>query len=190
MTKTQARHYFIARAKDVQRIMEDGSPWGFLCAAAFLDVLAKLVAGRDLKRPGYKNFVRNFLSETNPRYQTFTYMNGRQDLPDQIYHVFRCGIIHSFSLVPDQQTLQNSGRVRSIVLCHKKESRKKRLPHLSNYSSGVTRDAVVFVAEDFSRDLRKVVSLIFSQHGKQIEPSINRNIRDWLSKYPPISGGF
>ena len=190
MTKTQARHYFIARAKDVQKIMKDGSPWGFLCAAAFLDVLAKLVAGRDLKKTGYKSFVRDFLSKIDPRYQTFTYINGKHDLPDQIYHVFRCGIIHSFSLVPDQQAIQNGGRVRSIALCHKKESRKKRLPHLSNYSSGATRDAAVFVAEDFSRDLRKVVSLIFSQDAKQIEPSINRNIRGWLCQHPPISGGF
>jgi hypothetical protein len=143
-----------------------------------------------LKRKGYKNFVNKFLSNINRNYQTFTYGNGKQDLPDQLYHVFRCGVIHSFSLVPDQQAIQNGGRIRSIVLCHKKESRRKNLPHLSNYSSNAIPDAAVFVAEDFSRDLRKVVSLIFSQSARQIEPSINKNIRSWLSRHPPISGGF
>lgn len=190
MNKKQIEQYYKARAKELQRILEDGSPWGFVCAAAYLDCLSKLVAGQDNKRKGYKDFVRNYLAKINPSYASFAYKNGSKDLPEQLYHVFRCGIVHQFSLVPDQQSLNSGGRSRSIVLCRRKESKRKNLPHLSQYSSGTISDAAVFVAEDFGKDLESVVSLIFSSQAKAIEPQIARNIKDWVKKHPPIAGGF
>jgi hypothetical protein len=190
MKKKDIEKYFKARAKDVQRILKDGSPWGFLCAAAFLDCLSKLVAGKDNKRKGYKEFVRDYLGKINPTYRSFQYRSGFTDLPEQLYHVFRCGIVHSFSLVPDQQSQKNGGRPRSIVLCHRKESQKKNLPHLSQYSSAKITDAAVFVAEDFGKDLKKVVKLIFSSQAKAIDPQITNKMKSWVKQQPPIMGGF
>lgn len=177
MKKKQIEQYFKARVKEVQRILEDVSPWGFVCAAAFLDCLSKLVAGQDNKRGGYKDFVKDYLAKINPSYASFKYKSGAKDLPEQLYHVFRCGIVHQFSLVPDQQSLNSGGRLRSIVLCHRKESKRRNLPHLSQYSSGNISDAVVFVAEDFGKDLENVVKLIFSPQAKTINPHITQKWR-------------
>ena len=176
--------------KELQRILKDGSPWGFLCAAAFLDCLSKLVAGQDNKRKGYKDFVKDYLAKINPSYASFKYKSGTKDQPEQLYHVFRCGIVHQFSLVPDQQSLNSGGRLRSIVLCHRKESKRKNLPHLSQYSSGKISDATVFVAEDFGKDLKNAVKLIFSSRAKTIDPEITKKMKDWVKKHPPIIGGF
>jgi len=66
MDKKEIERYFKARVKEVQRILKDGPPWGFLCAAAFLDCLSKLVAGQDNKRKGYKDFVKDYLAKINP----------------------------------------------------------------------------------------------------------------------------
>ncbi len=170
--------------------MEGVSPWGFVCAAAFLDCLSKLVAGQDNKRKGYKDFVKDYLAKINPSYVTFKYKSGSKDLPEQLYHVFRCGIVHQFSLVPDRKSLNSGGRLRSIVLCHRKESKRKNLPHLSQYSSAKTPDAAVFVAEDFAKDLKRVVKLIFSSEAKTIDPEITEKMKDWVEKHPPIMGGF
>jgi hypothetical protein len=190
MKKKQIEHYFKARVKEVQHILEDVSPWGFVCAAAFLDCLSKLVAGQDNKRKGYKDFVKDYLAKINPSYATFKYKSGSKDLPEQLYHVFRCGIVHQFSLVPDQQSLNSGGQLRSIILCHRKESKRKNLPHLSQYSSAKISDAAVFVAEDFGKDLKKVVKLIFSSQAKTITPEITEKMKDWVKKHPPIMGGF
>jgi len=190
MNKKEIERYFKVRLKELQCILKDGSPWGFLCAAAFLDCLSKLVYGEDRKRKGYKDFIKNYLSKINPSYASFTYRNREKDLPEQLYHVFRCGIVHQFSLVPDPQSRRSGGRSQSIVLCHRKESKRRNLSHLSQYSSGEISDAAVLVAEDFCKDLKSVVKLIFSSQAKEIEPKITQNMKAWVKKYPPIKGGF
>jgi hypothetical protein len=190
MRKNQIEQYFKARAKEIQSILKDVSPWGFVCAAAFLDCLSKLVAGQDNKRNGYKDFVKNYLARINPSYASFQYESGSKDLPEQLYHVLRCGIVHQFSIVPDQQSLNSGGRLRSIVLCHRKESKRRNLPHLSSYSSEKISDAAVFVAEDFGRDLKDTVTFIFSSQAKAINPEITKKMKEWVKKYPPIMGGF
>jgi hypothetical protein len=190
MKKNEIEKYFKARAKEVQRILKDGTPWGFLCAAAFLDCLSKLVEGKDSKRKGYKDFVRNYLKTINSEYASFRFNSGKTDLPEQLYHIFRCGIVHSFSLIPDKQSQDNGGRPHSIVLCHQKEAKAKNISHLSNYSMGIITDSCLFVAEDFGKDLTKVVKLIFSSQAKGIDADITKKMKQWIKQQPPISGGF
>ena len=188
--KKEIERYFIARAIEVQRILKDGTPWGFVCAVAFLDCLSKLVAGRDNGSRLYKDFVRNYLKTINPKYASFRFISEDMDLPVQLYHVFRCGIVHSFSLIPDKRSLDQGGRPHSIRLCHQKEAKAKGISHLSNYSKGVTTDACLFVAEDFGKDLGRVVKLIFSSKAKGIDANITKKMKQWVRQHPPISGGF
>ena len=190
MRQKGLERYFKARAREVQRILKDGTPWGFLCAAAFLDCLSKLVAGKDNGSRGYKEFVQNYLKTINPKYASFRFISGDIDLPKQLYHVFRCGIVHSFSLIPDKRSLNRGGRPHSIRLCHKKEANAKNISHLSNYSKGITTDACLFVAEDFGKDLTRVVRLIFSSKAKGIDADITKKMKEWITQQPPISGGF
>ncbi len=176
------------RVNELEGICQNGTPWVFLCACAMLEYLAKIVNGADRKSKGYKDFIVDYLGRVRTEYKDFTYKNGNQDLPIQMYHVLRCGIIHSFSLIPDSTSVDQGGRDRPIVLCHKLESDRKGWSHLMQYSSDKINDAALFVAEEFVDDIARVVDLIFQKATK--DPVLKRNIESWLKKHPPIAGGF
>jgi hypothetical protein len=105
----------------------------------------------------YKNFIRDFLSQINSQYRDFIYtIGGKQDLPEQMYHILRCGIIHSNSLVPDTISLKNNGRTRSVLL----GQRRNGVKDFTKYDQNGF-DAVIFTVEDFAEDLEKVLERIF-----------------------------
>lgn len=183
-----ASNYFKERIHELSRVCADGTPWVFLSASAFLEYLSKLVNGEDKKHYGYKKFVEDYLSQVRPLYKDFVYKNGAQDLSIQMYHVLRCGIVHSFSLIPDAVARRAGGRDRSIVLCHAKERDEQRWTHLMRYSSPKVADAALFVAEDFVNDIGKVTDLIFQKAAN--DGILRGNIEKYSLAHPPIIGGF
>lgn len=182
---TSAEKYFLRRGEELICMSQGGDPWVFLCAGAFLDCLSRMICGKNLKREGYVRTIRTMMI---PEYDNFTYLSGDRDLPLQMWHILRCGIIHDFSLFPDEGHNPKKGRERSIVLCHQKESQEKELPHLSAYSEGVIFDAAVFVAEDFVEDVMDAVLKIFREAKE--DSGLRNNIECWLKKHPPIQAGF
>ena len=188
MDLEQANKYFIDRIEELRQSCCDGTPWVFLSASAMLDYLAKIVNGADKGSQGYKDFIGEYLGKVRAEYKDFTYRNGDQDLPIQMYHVLRCGIVHSFSLIPDQRARDQGGRNRPIVLCHKRESEAKGWSHLMQYSSEKISDAALFIVEEFVEDIARVVTLIFQEAAE--DSKLKQNIESWLQKHPPIMGGF
>ena len=195
MILDQAKNYFLDRIGELNQLSHDKNyvnPWIFVCASAFIDYLAKIVSGADRGRTGYKDFIKDYLSRINSNYKNFTYNDGKKDLPDQMYHVLRCGILHSFSFIPDSRSRRSGGRDRSIVLCHSDERDRKGWRHLmffppSGYTGPtIVTDAALFVAEDFIDDLEKVVNLIFADASTNATLSVN--IETWTSNHPPIMG--
>ena len=183
-TVSDIEPYFRARVKELKVLSQNGTPWEFLCMAVFIEYLSKLVYGRDRGQQGFKNFVIDYLAKINPKYQDFKYKNGNHDLNQQMYHILRCGIVHSFSLVPDDKSTKYGGRLRSIVIAHKKSGHL----HLAPYSSSDAPDAAIFISEDFANDIERVVDYIFTQSkpGSQL----TRNIEKWFNAQPPIKGGI
>jgi hypothetical protein len=98
------------------------NPWPFLCASALIEYLTKMVNGDGSGAEKYKQFVSTYLARVNPLYNSFTYIYGspspEQDLPRQMYHILRCGIVHSFSFIPDKQATDKGGRPRSVLIAH------------------------------------------------------------------------
>ncbi len=188
MNLNEASTYFRERVNELRRACADGTPWVFLCASAFIEYLSKLVNGEDKGRDGYKKFVKDYLSQANPLYRDFVFKNGQCDLDVQMYYVLRCGIVHSFSLIPDDRARKAHGRDRSIVLCHARERDEHGWKHLMPYPppeiKSTVNDAVLFVAEDFVDDIGKVTELILT------EANLQGNIEKWLDRHPPITGGF
>jgi hypothetical protein len=184
MNIDEAKKYFSDRIQELSRMCADGTPWVFVCTAAMIDYLSKLVNGEDKGGTGYKNFIRDYMAEVRQEYKTFTYADGNKDLPLQIYHVFRCGIFHSFSFIPDPQTRAKGGRDRSIVISH----RKSGLAHISKYSSTNAPDSCSFVAEDFVDDLARTIQKIFSM--AKADNVSKYNITQWLISHPPIMGNI
>lgn len=188
MDLNTASSYFKDRVNELRRACADTTPWVFLSASAFLEYLAKLVNGEDKKRDSYKKFIEDYLSQVRPLYKDFVYKSGKQDLPVQMYHVLRCGIVHSFSLIPDDDGRGSGGRDRSIVLCHAKERDERKLSHLMQYQSPKVTDAALFVAEDFVEDIGKVTALIFTKAASN--NTLRGNIERWVLAHPPIIDGF
>lgn len=205
-----AHSKFRERITDIKRFCSTGSPLVFVLASAYLDYLAKLSPGKDDHAKGYKDFITDWLSKVRPGYVSFRFRCGKADLPVQMYHVLRCGILHSFSLIPDEMARERGGRDRSIVLFHRKESQERDFSHLSNYadskaaafSSTVitsgsfshlsnptdseTPDAAVFVAEDFVEDIEKVMEMLFAE--AENNPELKASMETWLQQHPLITG--
>lgn len=171
------RSYCDLRLAELQKICPIAGPFFFHCAAGFVDFLAKLHNGKDLKRKGYIDLISKRFP---PAYATFKFRSGAADLGAQLYYVLRCGILHSFSLVPDEQSRASGGRERSVAIFHQADAGAKGIAHLSQYSDAFCTDAVALVAEDFLRDIRLTVERILQED--------HLNAAKWWQQYPPIAG--
>jgi len=180
----QLGEYLRDRVGELRSLALRGDPWVFLCASAFIEYMAKMVQGEARGASGYKDFLKDVFFEVCPEYAKFRYRSRQMDLADQMYHVLRCGIVHSFSLVVDSAAEKGGGRDRSILLAH----RMNGAAHLQPYEGSI--DAVIFTAEDFVEDIGMVVEFIIEQSQSRDGQALSRNIQRWTDKHPPILGRF
>jgi hypothetical protein len=178
---TDIHDYYCARIKEVKGYAKSGDPWVFLMAASYIDYLVRMVYNVEQSTSNnYKKFIKDYLSLINPLYKDFVYQCGLEDLPEQMYHVLRCGIVHGFSLVPDKHGMKKGGRKRSILLGHK-------INGDIHFAKIVTTeyDSVLFTAEDFTEDLDKLLDKIFVDIAPH-DSILTNNIINWVNMYPPI----
>ena len=181
MTLEKAYHYYKDRISEVSKFSSWGDVWVFLMCSSFIEYLVKMVNNEDkVGSKKYIAFIREYLTIVDPRYSTFKYNNGECDLPEQMYYILRCGIVHSFSLIPDTKGKKKNARARSILLSHEKNGGV----HLERFNGSI--DAVIFTAEGFCRDLDSLVEYIFKKHAFE-NKEIEENIISWLTHYPPIA---
>lgn len=168
-----------------------GTPWAFVGAAAMIDYCSRLQNGGHTDRWKYIGFIRKYFPS---KYRAFEYRrkhrrksmtatgivvsNSKTDLPEQMYYILRCGLVHAYSLVPSATERNNGGRTRSIWLIHRAS---KTQNHLTNFElRPYVTDAAYFVAEDFIADLQTAIRALFK------DISVRENIRTALTKQPPI----
>jgi hypothetical protein len=176
--------------KALKNVCSRKGPLGFLCLAALIDYLSKLTYGRPEGLPEsdrYMNFIKEFFPA---RYKNFQYKSGQRDLPRQMYYVLRNGIVHSFTLVPNEKGKDRGGRIDSIVLCHRREAKRDGYFHLRNYKDQQGRfdDAPLIVMEEFLEDTKTAAYRLIKKANKKA--SLRKNILDWYTKNPPITEGF
>lgn len=171
MTLDKAQHHFSDMLRELQKMK--ASPWPFMCAAAMLEYLAKMAIGNG--RAAYIRFIRDFLRQ---EYRDFEFACGKKDLPEQMYHVLRCGLVHSFSLTPDKNQ-NKDGRCESIVLAHQGS-------HLDTFPSigGHHLDAVWFVFGDFAEDIQRAIENVFAK--AKSDSSLRSRIESQLARSPPV----
>ena len=182
MTLNEIENYFNDRSDEIISLSDRGDPWAFLCGSAMIDYLTNMTTGKST-RLKYIKFIEDYFSLVNISYKDFTYQSGIKDLPTQMYVILRCGIVHSFSFIPNQQGLSNGGRTRSILLAHEKNGHT----HFETYTKN-GMDSVVFTAEQFSEDLKAVVNLIF--HKATTNQNLENQILNYIQSHPPILGQF
>jgi len=180
--------YFRDRVEELRSLAERGDPWVFLCGSSFIEYLAKMRLGGPTDQADYKNFLKDCFFKVCPAYPSFRYASGQSDLAEQMYHVLRCGIVHSFSLFADPTAKEkHGGRDRSILLAH----RRSGLQHLGNYVDNGSKpklDAAIFIAEDFVEDIAKVTEFILVEATRTTDcgKHLKTDIQKWVRMYPPI----
>src|SRR5438093_630160 len=114
--------YLRNKVEELNDMCSKTDPWVFLCASAFIDYLSKLASGRNSKKAfeRYPQFIKDFFPA---KYDKFSYLAGPKSnetsLPHQMYYVLRCGIVHSFSFVPEQPARRHGGRPGSVLIAHR-----------------------------------------------------------------------
>ena len=106
---------------------------------------------------------------------------GSKDLPCQMYVTLRCGIVHSFSLVPDATGKLNNGRPRSILLAHEMKGQS----HFATFKNS-EMDSVIFTAEQFAKDIKETIHIIFQK--ATTKKRLENQITEHVNKFPPIAG--
>lgn len=181
-TIEQVKDYFLGRCDEIISMSPKGDAWIFLCGAAMIDYLTQMTTGSS-GRTSYVNFVDSYFKEINIKYKDFEFQNGKKDLPTQMYVILRCGIVHKFSFVPGVQEINNGGRLRSILLAHEAIGNT----HLTKYTNN-GMDSVIFIAEQFAKDIKAVVEFIFIKATN--DTILEENIKKYVRNYPPIQGKF
>ncbi|MGE4521810.1 MAG: hypothetical protein AB7D19_04915 [Acetobacter sp.] len=116
----QFKNYMHERFDELERDSR-GTAWDFVGLSVSLDYLASLTkikvktkekvrwqSGREY----FTLFINNFFPGA---YSQFTYRNGSNDLPEQMYCILRCGLAHAFSLYGEPG---GHGRTGSIMIGH------------------------------------------------------------------------
>jgi hypothetical protein len=179
--------YFLDRICELKTLAGRGDPWVFQCATSFIEYLAKMHLGKNTNQTTYKAFLRDIFFKACPQYAAFRYACGKADLDVQIYHVLRCGTVHSFSLIADPIAVAQDGRDRSILLAHRMNGATHLTPVVNNRRSPKI-DAAVFTAEDFVDDIEIVTKHLFRLSRKRSADgrTLRSNIRVWIKAHPPI----
>ncbi len=192
MAKTSLRKvkkYMDDRANELKTLALRGDPWFFLCASSFIEYMAKLDKGECTNQTDYKDFLNKYLFVEKSKYADFRYSNPQTKLVDQMYHVLRCGLVHSFSLIPDPKATTKGGKNRSILLAHKSSTFQHLQPYVNNKKRPKV-DGCIFIAEEFADDLAKMTQDLFAKASKRSEIVLRNNILKWVNKYPPVSANF
>ena len=106
---------------------------------------------------------------------------GSKDLPCQMYVTLRCGIVHSFSLIPDAIGISHKGRPRSILLAHEMKGQS----HFATFKN-CEMDSVIFTAKQFAKDIKETIHIIFQK--ATTKKSLENQITEHVSNFPPIAG--
>lgn len=116
------KNYMFERFFELERDSR-GTVWDFVGLSVSLDYLASLTKIKvtdqrtgKLKYQSGSEYFTSFINRFFPEaYSQFTYRNGSNDLPEQMYRTLRCGLAHAFSLYGESS---GRGRTGSIMIGH------------------------------------------------------------------------
>lgn len=178
--KETYRLYFKDRVSELTNINQ--AIWGFVGAAALIEHGTQLANEGKSDGPLCKDFVKTF----GKGYTNFTYnTDKKQDLDVQIYHVLRCGLLHSFCLQADKKGTKWGGRTGSISLISLADANReievlKPEHHLSHITDN-GRDACLLILEPFVADIGKAIDQLFDN------PSLDESIKKSHQEHPPFT---
>lgn len=168
------RQYWKDRAQELRTINQ--AIWGFVGAAAMIEHGTKLANNGEGGRTRYKNFVKAF----GAKYVDFVFKDSSKDFDVQIYHTFRCGLLHSFSLIADDQGQDYGARDGSIVLSSLNDKGVTADLNCTAYTA-YDHDACRLVLEPLVEDIGNAIDRLFD------DASLDAGIRKNYEDNPPFN---
>ncbi|WP_264812677.1 hypothetical protein [Gluconacetobacter sacchari] len=163
----------------------NGSIWDFVILGCLIEVVSKL----NSERTGKSTFqvVRKLFDERLPKYRNIKYEKpvSANDLPEQLYMVLRCGLVHGLSLRPDEK-VRNSGRYKpywrenTLTLWH----RGNHLHINRIIFNGQEWDRVNIDYDSLLEDIQKALNNIFEDGRKNNEKG--KIITDFIMENPGV----
>lgn len=173
--------YLLAEVAALRARQPDSA--AFATATEIIDVLAQAStsSGGHRRQKGNRDRFLGFVRHNmRPQYNSFRYASGEQDLPEQMYAILRCGLVHARSLSPDPQRAGRSsaGRTNSIFI-------SADGAHLASVTDG-SRDAALFVFEPFVADIEAALRGVFLRASR--ETGLLALIENHLRNQSPVRG--
>ena len=174
--KPQIQEYCEDQLDVIRRINGIASlhtPVSFVCIAAFIGYLSRLVYGNnkahDQDAKMYIRFVTDIMGSIKSDY-------GK--IANDLYYVFRCGIVHSMSFRPP---VDASTPTCNIAISHDVQTKwQAGKGFYSTTKHGITY--TVLNADDLILDLFKVIDYIFA------DSNLNQHAINFAKVQPPIQG--
>ena len=175
--KPEIQEYCENQLDVIRRINADKrfqTPVSFVCIAAFIGYLSRLAYGtnslNDSDSQIYIRFVKNILGNVKNDYRA---------IADDLYFVFRCGIVHSMSFKPPCGA--------KVPICNMAISHDPKTQWGVNrcfYRHTDQRGDVYTVlnADDLIADLSKAISYMFA------DATLRQHAIDFANKQQPITG--
>lgn len=178
--KENYRQYFKDRVDELTKINQ--AIWGFVGAAALIEHGTQLANKGKSDPESYKEFVKTFGS----KYTDFTYnTDNKQDLNVQIYHVLRCGLLHSFCLQADKAGEKWGGRTDSIIITSLADAKRRgealKAEHNLSHIMDNGRDACLLILEPFLVDIGNAINQLFDNQ------DLDESIKKSWKEHPPFS---
>jgi hypothetical protein len=175
-SKSHYQDYFKDRVGELKTI--NHKIWGFVGAASLLEYVTQLINNGQSSAILYKQlFASPYM---DPKYASFTYLTDVQDLPVQMYHIYRCGLLHSFSLLADSIGRRQGARDRSIVFNSLVDTPSlKATDHCTPYTQNGL-DACRLILEPLLDDIGIAIDNIFA------DTSMDQSIQQSATDHPPF----
>lgn len=167
---------------DIDRL--NGSIWDFVLMGCLVDVISRI---------NYNN-IKSSIKRTSklfddrlPKYREVYYNKPKiiNDVPEQIYMVMRCGLVHSLSLVPNKdymtsKSYENHWRKGSLLLTH----RGNHLQMRTRIHNGEPIDACQLDYSTMLDDMQSALDAIF-QDAKQ-DTTLSDHIETFVRENPTL----
>ena len=149
------------------------TPVSFVCIAAFIGYLSRLAYGNNRAHDNdskmYKDFVEEVMGASKSDYKI---------IADELYYVFRCGIVHSMSFTPP---VDASTPKCNIAISHDPQTKwESGSGFYKENRQGV--EWTVLNADDLTADLSKAILHMFA------DAALRQHAIDFTNKQPPIKG--
>jgi len=162
----------------------NGSAWDFVLMGCLVDIISRINYNNlnsSLKR------TSKLFDDRLPQYREAFYNIPKRinDVPEQIYMVMRCGLVHSLSLVPDKNLIdrkqyKDHWRKGSLLLTH----RGNHLQMRTRTYNGHLIDACQLDYSTMLEDMQSALDAIFQD--AEHDTALSAHIEKFVSENPTL----